>query len=175
MYAWSSPQYSAQSMKNLPSIPGRMEEISSNCLGRVFIDYAHTPDAYEKLFSNLATLFNDNTIYVIFGCGGDRDKSKRKKMAAIAEQYAAFCLVTTDNPRTENLDAINENIISGFSGNNYRLIPDRRKAIHVAMGEMTANSMLFVLGKGRETYQEIGSERIFYSDIESIKEFSHAD
>ena len=163
-------------MKNLPPIPGRLEHIPCDCPGKVFVDYAHTPDAYEKLFSNLTNLTDEKvSIMVVFGCGGDRDTEKREIMASCADQFSAFSFVTTDNPRTESLEKINADIIRGFKDNNYEVIPDREKAIHTALDRMDKNIILLVLGKGREKYQEIGTDKIPYSDIDIIGQYKHAD
>ena len=159
----------------LPPIPGRMEHIPCECPGKVFVDYAHTPDAYEKLFFNLTNLTSEEVnIFVVFGCGGDRDAGTRKNMASISEKYTSFSYITMDNPRTESLEKINADIIRGFTDDNYEVIPDREKAIHTALGRMDENTILLVLGKGRENYQEIGTEKITHSDIDIIRQFKIA-
>ena len=163
-------------LKSLPPIPGRLEHIPCDCPGKVFVDYAHTPDAYEKLFSNLTNLTDEKvSIMVVFGCGGDRDTEKREIMASCAEQFLEFSFVTTDNPRTESLEKINADIVRGFKGNNYEVIPDRTEAIQSALDKMDENTILLVLGKGRENYQEIGTEKITHSDIGIIKRYKNAD
>ena len=165
-----------EALKILSPIPGRLEHIPCDCPGKVFVDYAHTPDAYEKLFSNLTNLTDEKvSIMVVFGCGGDRDTEKREIMASYAEQFLEFSFVTTDNPRTESLEKINANIIRGFKDNNYEVIPDREEAIHTALDRMDKNTILLVLGKGREKYQEIGTDKIPYSDIDIIGQYKHAD
>jgi len=162
-------------IKSMPPIPGRMEHIPCNCLGKVFVDYAHSPDAYEKLFSNLVNLmYNQVKIFTVFGCGGNRDTGKRAEMAKISEKYASFSFVTTDNPRTESLERINADIIQGFSSDSYTVILDRKEAITTALKQMNENSILLVLGKGPENYQEIGTEKIPHSDIEIIKDYTIA-
>ena len=95
-------------------------------------------------------------------------------MAAIAEKYAAFSFVTMDNPRTESLKKINADIIQGFSGSNYEIISDRNNAIQTALSRMDENSILLILGKGRENYQIIGSNKQPHSDIDIIKYYQNA-
>ena len=171
-----SPNIIQSALNTLPPVPGRMEKIDADCNGKVFIDYAHTPDAYEKLFKSVLDLSGgDGAIKIVFGCGGDRDASKRSKMAAIAEQYAADIVVTNDNPRTENQKDIFAQILSGFKQDTHQVIPDRKEAIHTALQSMSDDSILLILGKGRENYQIMGTEKVKYSDIESIKSFTNAD
>ena len=160
---------------NMPPIPGRMEHIPCDCPGKVFVDYAHSPDAYEKLFSSLVRLMDNQVKFItVFGCGGNRDTGKRAEMAKISEKYASFSFVTTDNPRTESLERINADIIQGFSSDSYTVILDRKEAITTALKQMNENSILLVLGKGAENYQEIGTEKIPHSDIEIIKDYTIA-
>ena len=171
----NSVQNIEEAIKSMPPIPGRMEQVPCNCPGKVFVDYAHSPDAYEKLYSNLVSLLNDDIkIMTVFGCGGNRDLGKRAEMAKISEKYSDFSFVTMDNPRTELLEKINDDIIKGFSSDNYSVIPDRESAISTALNRMDDNSILLVLGKGRENYQEVNAERLPHNDIEIIKSFSHA-
>ena len=163
-----------KSLKGIESIPGRMEFIG-NKNNKIFIDYAHTPDAYDNILKLISDIKGKNhKVITLFGCGGDRDKLKRPEMAKILEKYSAFSLVTMDNPRNEDVENINADIIRGFSGDNFTVIPDRKEAITTALRKMDENSILLILGKGQENYQEIGSIKIPYSDIEVIKEYSNA-
>ena len=157
------------------SIPGRMEIFSLRSGGTAIVDYAHTPDAYEKVFSSIKELIIDSKakIYIVFGCGGDRDRSKRSVMAAIAEQYATHSFVTPDNPRNEKLPEINEEIVSGFKKNNFDVFMDRENGLRAALDMTVKNDIVIVLGKGREEYQEIGGKLISYSDINIINEYCH--
>ena len=167
-------QYIEQTINTLPSIPGRLEQINCDCPGKVLIDYAHTPDAYEQLFASIKRLLNENDkIITVFGCGGDRDRSKRSVMASIAEQYATHSFVTPDNPRNEKLTEINEEIVSGFKKNNFDVFMDREKGFRAALDMAVKNHIVLGLGKGREEYQEIGGKLISYSDINIINEYSH--
>ena len=108
---------------------------------------------------------------VIFGAGGDRDVSKRSAMAAIAEKFAEQCFITPDNPRFDNPQAIQADIVKGFTRKCYTVFSDRGKAIRAALTDLKKNDILAVLGKGRENYQEIRGEKIPYSDVKIIQEF----
>jgi UDP-N-acetylmuramoyl-L-alanyl-D-glutamate--2,6-diaminopimelate ligase len=169
------PHNIERAISSLPPIPGRLEQITCNCPGKVFIDYAHTPDAYEKLFFTLTKLKSKkDKIITIFGCGGDRDVGKRSKMAEISEAYSIFSYITLDNPRTESPDQIIADIIQGFSTSNYEIINDRKTSLETALNNMDDDSILLVLGKGRENYQQIGMEKFHYSDVKIIEEFQYA-
>jgi len=164
-----------RAIRSLPPIPGRLEKITCDCPGKVFIDYAHTPDAYEKLFYTLTKLKRKkDKIITIFGCGGDRDRVKRSMMAKISEAYSTFSYITLDNPRTEPPDQIIADIIQGFSTPNYEIINDRETSLETALSNMDNDSILLVLGKGRENYQQIGMEKFYYSDVKIIEGFQYA-
>ena len=157
------------------SIPGRMEIFSLSSGAIAIVDYAHTPDAYNKVLSTIKNLMVDSeaNIFIVFGCGGNRDKSKRPQMAAIVEQFATHSFVTPDNPRNENLSEINDEIISGFKKNNFDVFIDREKGLKTALDKAVKNDIVIALGKGRENYQEIDGELISYSDINIIKQYSY--
>ena len=158
-----------QSLNLFKSIPGRMEFFKLPNNSYAVVDYAHTPDAYDNIFKTIKDITNKDII-TIFGCGGQRDKTKRPEMAAIAEKYSSFIYVTNDNPRFENENKIIEDITSGFSKNNYKIIKNRTEAIHTAL-KSSNNNILAVLGKGRDDYQIIGDNKIFHSDINILKEY----
>jgi len=147
---------------------GRTEEVAEN----VFVDYAHTPDALDNVLCALKDS-GYNNIILVFGCGGNRDKGKRKEMGAIASELAVFTLVTSDNPRNEKAEDICRDIESGFSRNNYRIVVDRKEAISEAikLKKSYGDCAVLIAGKGHEEYQIVGSKRIPFKDktvIESI-------
>ncbi len=157
-------------IKNLHQIPGRLENFNLTNDNQAIIDYAHTPDAYQNILENIKNISPKNKIITIFGCGGDRDKSKRPIMAKIVEKYSNFSYITDDNPRFENPNEIIDDIISGFKNKNYKIERDRKKAILDAI-QKNKNCTILILGKGRENYQIIGKEKTPHSDIDIIREY----
>ena len=154
------------------AVSGRLECIPSVARGRVFIDYAHTPDAYTKLLGTIRQLApKDAEIITLFGCGGDRDRTKRPLMAAQAEAYSDRLIITSDNPRTESLEQINADILNGLNRGKHVVINDRREALLHALGTTTDRSILLVLGKGREDYEIIGMEKVYHNDVEIVETY----
>ena len=160
-----------KSINKIKSIPGRLEMIKLNRNKKIYFDYAHTPDAYENVLSTLKSI-STKKIITLFGCGGDRDKSKRAKMASVAEKFSNFTIVTSDNPRNENLLKINSEIILGFKNKNFKIINNRKNAIKEAINMMTENDILVILGKGREKYEIIKNKKYYHSDIEEVLKYS---
>ncbi|MDZ7695176.1 MAG: cyanophycin synthetase [Balneolaceae bacterium] len=161
----------AEALSKATGAGGRLERVQLENIENqplVLVDYAHTPDALENVLSTLKNLKTETqNLHVIFGCGGDRDKTKRPKMAQIAEQYADLITVTSDNPRSEDPDEIIDEIMGGFSKpNSVRNITDRRQAIGQVISESIANSIILIAGKGHETYQEIAGTRHDFDDRE---------
>jgi len=150
--------------------PGRFESVPSNKDFKVIVDYAHTPDALEKVLQSAREL-TEGRLICVFGCGGDRDKSKRPKMAEAASAIADIVWVTSDNPRTENPDAIIADILPGLvDGSVSRVEVDRRMAIKGAIAEAEAGDCVVIAGKGHENYQIIGKEKTHFDDKEVAAE-----
>ena len=153
-------------------IPGRVQRLGGNGRPLVVVDYAHTPDALEKVLGTLRELLPraqraepGARLFCIFGCGGDRDAGKRPLMGDVATRLAHEVIVTSDNPRREDPRAIIEQIIAGARAN-YHVIEDRASAIAEGIGRARPGDIVLIAGKGHEAYQEIGSERLPFSDAE---------
>ena len=134
---------------------------------KVIIDFAHTPDGLENVLKT-AKQITDQKLYCLFGCGGNRDKQKRSIMGAIAEKYANYTYITTDNPRFEDPQKIMDDISSGFNTKNYCKIEDRTSAIHLAINNLKAGDTLLVCGKGSEDYIEVKGQKLPYSDYQTV-------
>jgi len=157
----------AQTLSQLQPIHGRMNRLGGERgLPLVVIDYAHTPDALEQALKSLRAHAQARLICV-FGCGGERDRGKRPQMAAIAERLADKVIVTDDNPRGEDGDVIDADIVAGFEHPERHAVErDRAKAIARAIGEAGANDIVLIAGKGHEPYQEIHGVKHAFDDTE---------
>ncbi|MEY3800034.1 MAG: hypothetical protein RLZZ406_1337 [Pseudomonadota bacterium] len=137
------------------------------------VDYAHTPDALQKILQTLAPIAKqrDGKIWCVFGCGGDRDAGKRSQMGAVAQQYADHIIITSDNPRSEEPQAIIEMIRGGIGQEaaNVQMIIDRAAAIMTAVRNAASQDIVLVAGKGHETTQEINGKKFDFSDQEHIR------
>ncbi len=150
----------------LDPVPGRLERVGGGAAPLVVIDYAHTPDALEKALEALRpTVAAGHRLVCVFGCGGDRDAGKRPLMGQAAARLADHVIVTSDNPRTENPDAIIAQVLAGISGD-VEAIEDRQVAIFSAVHHAGAGDVVLLAGKGHETYQEIAGVRHPFSDLE---------
>lgn len=161
-----------EGLKNTKGVAGRFETINNNKDISVIIDYAHTPDALENIL-NTAREFAKSKIITVFGCGGDRDKTKRPIMGKIAQDLSDICIVTSDNPRTEKPDLIIKDILSGLDINkeNYKIIIDRKDAIEKAIKLASSKDIVIIAGKGHENYQIIGKTKYHFDDKEIAKKF----
>ncbi len=133
----------------------------------IFVDYAHTPDAVKNVLTN-AIKFKKNKIYTIIGCGGNRDKTKRKDMGIIATELSDYVIFTNDNPRNEDEMKIVNDMINGIINENYEVILDRSKAIKRGIDLLNKKDILFILGKGHEEYQLINGIKHHFSDKEEV-------
>jgi len=152
-------------------VPGRMQRVAANAPGQpeVVVDYAHTPDALEKVIAALRPLAADRggQLHCVFGCGGDRDATKRALMGGIAARLADAVVVTSDNPRTEDPRAIVDQVAAGaIGGAPVQVIVDRRAAIAQVLAAADARDVVLVAGKGHEDYQEVNGVRQHFSDVE---------
>ena len=156
-------------MDKLHASPGRMEVVAQNPC--VIVDYAHTPDALENVLSTLGQL-KQGRLGVVFGCGGDRDKTKRPMMGRIASQYADFVIITSDNPRSEEPSHIVDEIAQGvLPATEVLKIVDREHAIHQALSMAAEQDIILIAGKGHEDYQLIGKERFAFSDQDVVRKW----
>ncbi len=153
-------------LANVEAVPGRFESITSNGQVTVIVDYAHTPDALHKLLEGVRSLTMGRVISV-FGCGGDRDRGKRPLMARISGELAAHTILTLDNPRTEDPAQIFRDLESGLSsGAVWERVEDRREAITKAVAMARLGDAVVISGKGHETYQMFGREKVHFDDRE---------
>ncbi len=152
-------------------VKGRIEVVPTNTPYTVIIDYAHSPDGLENIITSLRKIAKGKII-TVFGCGGDRDKTKRPIMGAIAARLSDVVVITSDNPRSEDPDAIIEDIIAGIKGVRVKKIvePDRTKAIAAALNTAQEDDIVLLAGKGHETYQILNTGKIHYDEREIVKE-----
>ncbi len=162
----------AAGLTSLKSVPGRMVTVECGQEYRVLVDYAHTDDALKNVLTTLRPLCRGK-LTVVFGCGGDRDRTKRPRMAEATEELADSVIVTSDNPRTERPGDIIEDIIEGFSQSDWEKVtiePDRKTAIELALKSAGKDDIILIAGKGHETYQIIGDKRIDFDDKQVVED-----
>lgn len=154
-----------KALTKISSVPGRFEIINAGQNFQIVVDYAHTPDGMKNVLET-ASAMEKNRLIVLFGCGGDRDRSKRPVMAELAERYADYTIVSNDNPRSENPERIFNEIKSGFSKSfaDYEIIADRKKAIKKAVEIAEENDLVMLLGRGHEQYQILKNKKIELDD-----------
>jgi UDP-N-acetylmuramoyl-L-alanyl-D-glutamate--2,6-diaminopimelate ligase len=153
------------SLGRSPQVPGRLEAVPARRQFQVFVDYAHTPDALLNVLKTAREL-SPRKLIVVFGCGGDRDKQKRPLMARVADENADYSIITSDNPRKEDPDAIITEAAKGFRSDRYEKITDRTKAIARAIELAQPRDIILIAGKGHEAYQEFADHTIPFDDIQ---------
>jgi UDP-N-acetylmuramoyl-L-alanyl-D-glutamate--2,6-diaminopimelate ligase len=173
-----------RALQTVRPVAGRMEQIGGGAMPLVLVDYAHSPDAMEKVLTALREIVDAGSaqtgdevsgkLVCVFGCGGERDRGKRPLMGDVATRLADEVIITTDNPRSEDPDAIISDIAAGAAAN-YRVEKDRAAAICRAVLGATKGDIVLIAGKGHETYQEIGGKKLPFSDIEVAKRVLMAD
>lgn len=164
-------QLIADAIPEFPGVPGRMERIQIDAAQdiSVIVDYAHTPDSLENLLK-ASRPFIPGKMICVFGCGGDRDRTKRPKMGKIAAELADVAVVTSDNPRTEDPERILQDVVAGISNANPIVIGDRATAIRTAILQAKPGDGVLLAGKGHEDYQILGTEKIHFDDREQARE-----
>ncbi|MDX1438985.1 MAG: UDP-N-acetylmuramoyl-L-alanyl-D-glutamate--2,6-diaminopimelate ligase [Rubricoccaceae bacterium] len=158
-------------LREAKGVPGRFETFKSSDGVLAIVDYAHTPDALDNVLRNARQMMDAGSLHVVFGCGGDRDRSKRPEMARIAERHADQIVLTSDNPRTEDPLAILSEIEAGLRDTSRsRITPDRAEAIASTIHEANPGDVIVVAGKGHEDYQIIGTEKRPFDDRQHVQE-----
>jgi len=160
-----------KSLSVAEGVKGRAEVVPTNRDFTVIIDYAHTPDGLENIL-NAVNEIKTGRLVTLFGCGGDRDRTKRSIMGSIASKLSDFVIVTSDNPRTEEPSAIIEDIMEGVKGGStpYVVIENRAEAIHYAINNAQKDDVIVLAGKGHETYQIIGTTKNHFDEREVVAE-----
>jgi UDP-N-acetylmuramoyl-L-alanyl-D-glutamate--2,6-diaminopimelate ligase len=159
----------AERLATVPQVPGRLERL--NEMPAVFRDYAHTPNALERALAAMRPFAAGGRLIVVFGCGGDRDPGKRPQMGAIAERLADHIVLTSDNPRTENPERILDDIEAGLTRRRHDRIEDRRAAIAHALDIAARDrDVILLAGKGHETYQVRGTEKLPFDEAVIVRE-----
>ncbi len=166
------PRTSAAALGEVRQVPGRLQRVHSPAPFEVLVDYAHTDDALRNVLQALQPVKKGGRVILVFGCGGDRDRTKRPRMARVAEKLAEEIVVTSDNPRTEDPQAIIDEVLAGFSHDGRAKVcvePDRRAAIAAAVDRAAPGDIVVIAGKGHENYQVIGTERVHFDDVETAE------
>ena len=163
-----------KALSQVKGVPGRMEFFGTPSSAKIFVDYSHTPDALQQALATLRQHCKGKLVCV-FGCGGDRDKGKRPEMGKVAEQYSDRIILTNDNPRTESPEKIIQDIMSGMSGAPTTEIQiDRTIAIREAIQSSSPDEIILIAGKGHETYQDINSVKLPFSDRQLVRNLLEA-
>jgi len=176
-YAWGvasgyPPEVVAKGLREIEGVPGRFESVRQGQPFLVIVDYAHTPDGLENVLRTAKEITTGKLI-TVFGCGGDRDRTKRPLMGKVAANYSDYLIVTSDNPRTEDPQAIIRDILPGIEKSgaqaNYRVLADRREAIAYACSAASPGDTVLIAGKGHEDYQIIGTKKTHFDDREEVR------
>ena len=156
-----------RALSKVAAVPGRMQRVGSEGQPAVIVDYAHTPDALEKVLLALRAInaAANGKLICVFGCGGERDRGKRAMMGRVAEKFSDTCIVTSDNPRSEDPQQIIDEVVSGMTLKNHVIMADRAAAIAHAIGMAGIDDIVLIAGKGHENYQEIQGVRQPFSDV----------
>lgn len=158
-----------RAVAEMKTVRGRIEKIPNNRNIHILIDFAHTPDSLENVLKTVRDIY-DKRIITVFGCGGDRDRTKRPLMGRIACKYSDLVYITSDNPRTEDPERIIDDIVGNIDKNNYIRTADRTQAIKAAIIEAEPGDTVLIAGKGHERYQILGTEKIHYDEREIVKQ-----
>ena len=159
----------AEGLSLAQGVCGRLERVETDTDFSVYIDYAHTPDGLENVLTAVNS-FKKGRCIAVFGCGGDRDATKRPIMGEIGTKMSDVAIITSDNPRTEDPKKIIDDVVSGIKGENFTVVENRRDAIKYAISIARKDDIVLLLGKGQETYQIIGKEKIHFDEREIVKE-----
>lgn len=152
-------------VENIVSVPGRLEAIDCGQPFKVFVDYAHTDDALYNVLFTLKPLISKRII-VVFGCGGERDRTKRPRMGRVASEFTDYIIVTSDNPRSEEPELIAKEIVAGIENREHTIILDREQAINEALSKAKEGDCVLIAGKGHETYQVLKDRTVPFDDRE---------
>ncbi len=159
----------AKGLSQADGVLGRLERVDTNTDYSVIIDYAHTPDGLENVLSSVNS-FKKGRCIAVFGCGGDRDATKRPIMGEIGTRMADIAIITSDNPRCEDPKKIIDDIVSGAKDGKFTVVENRKEAIKYALSLAKKDDIVLLLGKGQETYQIIGKEKFHFDEREIVKE-----
>ena len=170
MAAEVSLQDAVDALAQVEPVPGRLQMVRLPNAPLVVVDYAHSPDALEKVLRTLQNLLPPGAkLHCVFGCGGDRDPGKRPLMGEVATRLSNRVIITSDNPRSEDPRAIIEDIVAGAHPN-FAIETDRSSAIFSALQSAAPDDAVLIAGKGHETYQEVGTQRLPFDDVQVARE-----
>ncbi|WP_327668536.1 MULTISPECIES: UDP-N-acetylmuramoyl-L-alanyl-D-glutamate--2,6-diaminopimelate ligase [unclassified Streptomyces] len=163
----------AAALDGMPPVPGRFERFETPRGTSVIVDYAHSPDSLDKVLTAIRD-FATGRVITVFGCGGDRDVTKRARMGEIAGTHSDLCVLTSDNPRTEDPERILDQIAPGLraTGTRFERVTDRRRAIDFALSAAEKGDIVLVAGKGSEPYQTVGERLLPFSDMATVRELA---